>query len=115
MNRTTPNTEDNLWLRMINSTVERTSREIVVNKTLKNTYMLLAMTLLFSGLTAGVSMTMNLPHPGMIVTLVGYFGLLFLTSKFSNSGLGIVLCIPADGIYGLDPRTRYQCLCAVIW
>ncbi len=87
--------------RMINSTVERSSREIVINKTLKNTYMLLAMTLLFSALTAGVAMTMNLPHPGMIVTLVGYFGLLFLTSKFSNSGLGIVFVFLLTGFMGL--------------
>ena len=50
------------------------------NKLLRNTYMLLAMTLVFSAVTAGLSMTFNLPHPGMILTLVGYFGLLFLTT-----------------------------------
>lgn len=57
---------------------------LATNKVIRNTYMLLSMTLLFSALTAGVSMSLNLPHPGIILTLVGYFGLLFLTSKFRN-------------------------------
>ena len=64
---------------------------IEVNKVLKNTYGLLALTLLFSGLTAGLSMAMNWPHPGLVITLVGYFGLLFLTTRFRNSALGLVL------------------------
>ena len=62
------------------------------NKVIRYTYMLLSLTLAFSALTAGASMALNLPHPGLIVTLVGYFGLLFLTAKFKNSvaGLGFV-------------------------
>ncbi len=32
------------------------------NKVLKNTYMLLGMTLLFSAVTAGISMAIGLPH-----------------------------------------------------
>jgi modulator of FtsH protease len=68
---------------------------------LKNTYMLLSMTLLFSALTAGASMFFNLPHPGLIITMVGYFGLLFLTSKFSNSGLGLVFVFALTGFMGL--------------
>jgi len=43
-----------------------------VNKVVKNTYMLLAMTLAFSALTAGAAMALNLPHPGVILTLVGF-------------------------------------------
>jgi modulator of FtsH protease len=71
------------------------------NKMLRNTYMLLSMTLLFSAATAGLSMVFNLPHPGMIVTMVGYFGLLFLTSKFSNSSLGLVFVFALTGFMGL--------------
>jgi len=48
-----------------------------------------SLTLMFSALAAGASMALKLPHPGLIITLVGYFGLLFLTTKFRNSGLGI--------------------------
>ena len=51
------------------------------NKVIRNTYTLLSMTLLFSALTAGASMALNLPHPGLLLTLGGYFGLLFLTAK----------------------------------
>ncbi|WP_196157465.1 Bax inhibitor-1/YccA family protein [Reinekea sp. G2M2-21] len=71
------------------------------NKVIRNTYMLLSMTLLFSGATAGLSMALNLSHPGLIVTLVGYFGLLFATSKFRNSGLGIVFVFALTGFMGL--------------
>ncbi len=65
-------------------------RSVSTNKVLRNTYTLLSMTLLFSAATAGISMILQLPHPGILFTLVGYFGLLFLTSKFQNQGLGIV-------------------------
>ena len=71
------------------------------NKMLRNTYMLLSMTLLFSAATAGLAMVFNLPHPGMIITMVGYFGLLFLTSKFSNSALGLVFVFALTGFMGL--------------
>ena len=71
------------------------------NKVLRNTYSLLAMTLLFSALTAGISMALNLPHPGLIITLVGYFGLLFLTTKFQNSALGILFVFALTGFMGL--------------
>lgn len=71
------------------------------NKVLRNTYALLAMTLLFSAFTAGVSMVMGLPYPGPIITLVGYFGLLFLTNKFSNSAWGIVWVFALTGFMGM--------------
>ena len=45
-------------------------------------------------------MALKLPHPGIIVTLVGYFGLLFLTSKFRNSGLGLVFVFGLTGFMG---------------
>lgn len=74
---------------------------IEINKVLRNTYALLSMTLLFSGLIAGLSMAFSWPHPGMILTLVGYFGLLFLTAKFRNSSLGILLVFALTGFMGL--------------
>lgn len=70
------------------------------NKVIRNTYMLLSLTLLFSALTAGVSMAMGAPRLGLIVTLVGYFGLLFLASKFRNSGLGILFVFGLTGFMG---------------
>ncbi len=73
----------------------------VANKTLRNTYGLLAITLLFSAFTAGMSMALNLPHPGIILTLVGFYGLLFLISKYQNSGLGILLVFALTGFMGI--------------
>lgn len=70
------------------------------SKVLRNTYALLSMTLLFSAISAGISASLNLPHPGIIITLVGYFGLLFLTSKFQNSGLGILCIFGLTGFMG---------------
>lgn len=74
---------------------------LAANKLIRNTYMLLAMTLLFSAATAGASMALNLPHPGLIITLVGYFGLLFLTYKLKNSAWGLVSVFALTGFMGL--------------
>ena len=77
-----------------------TSTVASTNKVVRNTYMLLSMTLAFAAFTAGTSMALNLPHPGLIITLVGYFGLLFLTSKFRESGLGIAFVFALTGFMG---------------
>lgn len=74
---------------------------LATNKLLRNTYLLLSMTLLFSAMTAGASMYLNLPHPGMILTLVGFYGLLFGITKFRNSAVGIVLVFALTGFMGL--------------
>ncbi len=71
------------------------------NKVLKNTYALLSATLLFSALSAGLSMMLGWPHPGLIVTLVGFFGLLFLAGIFRNSSLGLVFVFGLTGFMGL--------------
>ena len=71
------------------------------NKLIRNTYMLLSMTLLFSAATAGISMVYNFPHPGMLITLVGYFGLLFLTQALRNSAWGIASVFALTGFMGL--------------
>ena len=73
---------------------------LATNNVIRNTYTLLSMTLLFSALTAGVSMTLNLPHPGLLLTLGGYFGLLFATTKFRNSALGIGFVFALTGFMG---------------
>lgn len=70
------------------------------NKVIRNTYMLLSLTLAFSALTAGLSMAMGAPRLGIIVTLVGYFGLLFLTTKFRNSSLGVLFVFALTGFMG---------------
>ncbi|MFZ6848408.1 Bax inhibitor-1/YccA family protein [Undibacterium sp. RuRC25W] len=67
---------------------------------LRNTYMLLSMTLLFSALTAGLTIAYAIPGPGSILTLIGYFGLLFATTKLRNSAWGILSVFALTGFMG---------------
>ena len=86
----------------LNTAISRPESSILAtNKVLKNTYLLLSMTLLFSAMTAGVAMYLNLPPMGMLITLVGFYGLFFLTSKFSNSALGLLFVFALTGFMGL--------------
>lgn len=85
---------------MPNTTARTQTAVLATNKVIRNTYILLSMTLLFSALTAGTSMMLNLPHPGILLTLGGYFGLLFMTAKFRNSSLGIVSVFALTGFMG---------------
>lgn len=83
------------------STAVRTEQSaLATNKVLRNTYLLLSMTLLFSAATATAAASLNLPHPGLLITLVGYFGLLFLTTKFRDSGTGLVFVFLLTGFMG---------------
>jgi len=82
------------------STSQSQTAALSTNKVIRNTYTLLSMTLLFSAMVAGVSMTLNLPHPGILLTLGGYFGLLFLTSKFRDSALGLAFVFALTGFMG---------------
>ncbi|GHU02771.1 hypothetical protein FACS1894154_12590 [Betaproteobacteria bacterium] len=74
---------------------------LTTNKLIRNTYTLLALTLAFSALTAGLSMSLNLPHLGPLITIGGYFALLFLTVKFRNSSAGVFLVFALTGFMGL--------------
>lgn len=71
------------------------------HRVLRNTYALLAMTLLFSGTMATISLLADLPHPGVLLTLVGYFGLFFLVHRYQNSALGLVWLFGLTGFMGL--------------
>jgi modulator of FtsH protease len=74
---------------------------LATNKVIKNTFVLLSMTLLFSAAVAGVSMAFNWPHPGMLLTLAGFFGLLFLTHRLANSAWGLAAVFALTGFMGL--------------
>ncbi|GLQ70769.1 Bax inhibitor-1/YccA family protein [Vibrio penaeicida] len=82
------------------SNSRHTESLIQTNKVLRNTYFLLSLTLLWSAGVAGVSMAMNLPHPGIIITLVGFYGLLFLTEKNKNNSMGLVFTFLFTGFMG---------------
>jgi modulator of FtsH protease len=83
------------------NTVTRAQPSVLAtNKVIRNTYILLSMTLVFSALTAATSMVLKLPHPGMLITFAGYFGLLFLTTRFRDSGLGLLFVFALTGFMG---------------
>ncbi len=72
---------------------------IEVNKVLRNTYMLLAMTFAFSAVTAFVSMSMNMSYSPFIM-LGGFFAILYATSKLQNSPWGILAVFALTGWLG---------------
>jgi modulator of FtsH protease len=69
-------------------------------RVLRNTYLLLSATLLWSAACAGASMALELPYPGMLVTLVGYFGLLFAIQRLRDSAWSIALVFALTGFMG---------------
>ncbi|PRD68046.1 BAX inhibitor protein [Malikia spinosa] len=73
---------------------------IASHRVLRNTYALLSLTLLFSAGTAALGVALRLPAPGMLVTLAGYFGLLFLVNKVQNSGWAIPAVFALTGFMG---------------
>jgi len=82
---------------------------ISTNKVLKNTYMLLGITLLFSAITAGISMAMGLGHgAALVLSLVG-FGLLFLVHRTADSSKGLIAIFAFTGVMGasLGPMLNY--------
>jgi modulator of FtsH protease len=80
--------------------VEHSAAAAATNSVLRNTYWLLGMTLIFSAVTAAASVALALPSPGLVGTLVGYFGLLFLTTKLRNSNWGLLSTFALTGFMG---------------
>ncbi len=70
------------------------------NKVLKNTYMLLGMTLLFSALTAGLSMAVGIGHGTALVLMLVGFGLLFVVHKTADSSKGLLAIFAFTGVMG---------------
>jgi modulator of FtsH protease len=79
------------------------------NKVLKNTYLLLGMTLLFSAVTAGVSMAVGLPHGAALVLMLVGFGLLFVVNRMADSSKGLIAIFAFTGVMGasLGPMLNY--------
>jgi modulator of FtsH protease len=71
-----------------------------VQRVLRNTYGLLGLTLLFSAAVAAGSAALALPHPGLLLTLAGTFGLLFATARLAHSGWGLLAVFALTGFMG---------------
>ncbi len=73
---------------------------LATNRVIRNTYMLLSLTLAFAAITAASSVALKLPHPGILLTLGGFFGLLFAVHKLKDSGGGILAVFALTGFMG---------------
>jgi len=88
-------------------TIARTGESaLATNRVLRNTYLLLSMTLLFSAAAAGLSMMMNVPPGVSLVTSLVALGLLwFVVPRTANSAAGLVTVFAVTGLlgFGLGP------------
>ena len=73
---------------------------LAINSVIRNTYILLSLTLLFSALTAGLAMATNAPMLNVWLVLGGYFGLLFVTHMLRNSAWGLLAVFALTGFMG---------------
>lgn len=90
------------------------SSAVAMNKVLRNTYMLLALTLLFSGFTAALSMLLKMPPMTYLISVIGGMIIaMFVLPRFADStaGIGIVFLITGLLGFGLGPLlTMYASL-----
>lgn len=85
--------------RIITSSSDRASL-LSTHKVLRNTYFLLSLTLAFSALVATASTLLQLPSPGLILTLVGMYGLMFLTYRLADKPSGLIATFAFTGFLG---------------
>ena len=78
----------------------QSSHSLEVQRVLRNTYALLAMTLIFSASVAAAAVTWKWPSPGLVLTLIGYFGLLFAIHRLQNIAWALPLVFGLTGFMG---------------
>ncbi len=78
----------------------RQESAIATNKVLRNTYLLLGMTFLFSAFTAYMSFSTHTRPLNPIIFFVGAYGLIFLTNALKNSAWGLVSVFAFTGFMG---------------
>ena len=75
-------------------------RALATNRLIRNTYILLSITLVFSAVTAGIAVITDAPRLNIFVVLGGFFGLLFLTQYLRNSAWGLASIFALTGFMG---------------
>mgnify|MGYP001596656624 CR=1 FL=1 len=87
-----------------------TGSVIGTNKVLRNTYMLLSMTLMFSAITAATTMAMGIGHGTSLMMSLAALGLIFFAlPRTQNSASGIWVVFAFTGLIGgsLGPMLNY--------
>lgn len=85
--------------RIVSSSHDRTSL-LSTHKVLRNTYFLLSLTLAFFGDYRNCQYGADAAISGLILTLVGMYGLMFLTYKTANKPTGIISAFAFTGFLG---------------
>jgi modulator of FtsH protease len=70
-------------------------------RVLRNTYLLLSLTLMFSAVMAWISMALQVPYMGLLM-LLPYFVTLFMVEKTKNSAAGIFWVFALTGWLGFS-------------
>ena len=76
-------------------------QSVSINKVLKNTYMLLGMTLVFSAITAAIGVVIKLPPVAAIGCMIAAFVMLFVVHRMADSAKGIGAIFVFTGLMGL--------------
>ena len=79
----------------------RTAARPAVNSTLRNTWMLLSMTLVFATVVAGASMALAVPYMGLW-TLLPYFFFLWMTERNADNARGLFWVFALTGWLGFS-------------
>lgn len=82
---------------------------LTTNKLIRNTYMLLGMTLVFSAVTAGISMAINPPFMVYLGSILVSFIMLFVLNKKQNTAAALPLVFLFTGLmgFGLGPLLNH--------
>lgn len=91
--------------------IEQTARPVGVeiNKVLRNTYLLLAMTLVNSAAFAGIAMAMNIGRGAALLMMLGAFVMLFVVNRTADSAKGLGMIFVFTGLMGasLGPMLQF--------
>ena len=95
----------------MNTAVTRSQEAILqTNKVIRNTYILLSMTLIFSGFTAFVGVASGIGHGvALVADIIAIALLWFVLPRTANTGAGIPVIFAFTGLlgFGLGPVLNY--------
>ncbi len=89
--------------------VQNVRSTVETNKMIRNTYMLLAMTMVFSTVTAAISMAINPPFIVYLGSIIASFVMIFILNKQQNSVWALPLAFLFTGMmgFGLGPLLNH--------